>query len=197
MGANTLALAEAANTAGAGDVWGNVKRTGTLVTGKSYSFGNPNVSLNFASATAMPTDITVNLTNAQPANFGGYAVNRSYAITPNGGSDYSATVRLHYLDSELNGNDEANLALWRDDGSAWTNVGKSSADTAANWVEQSGVTTFSPWALSGVNPNAVTLRGLTARAPLSPWTAAPVAGLVLAGGLAALRRRTRRQAQPC
>lgn len=38
-------------------------------------------------------------------------------------------------------------------------------------------------------PTAITLRTLTARAPLSPLAAAPVVGLALAGGWVALRRR--------
>ena len=80
-------------------MWGNVKRTGTLVAAKTYSFGNPNVSLNFASATTIPTDVTINLAAGTPSGFAN-AASRNYAITPSGGSDYSATVRLRYLDTE-------------------------------------------------------------------------------------------------
>lgn len=43
-------------------------------------------------------------------------------------------------------------------------------------------------------PTAISLRTLTARAPLSPLAALPVAGLALAGGAAAWRRR---RAQGC
>ncbi|MBX7233026.1 MAG: hypothetical protein K1X65_01495 [Caldilineales bacterium] len=185
-GANTLTLAEAVTTSGNGDVWGNVKRTGTLVTTKTYSFGNPDVSLNFASGT-VPTDVTVNIAQSQPSAFT-YAVTRSYTITPNGGSGYAATVRLHYLESELNGNTESTLVLWRYDGSQWLNMGQSSRDSTNNWVEQSGITTFSPWAISSFTPTAVTLRSLAAHSPARPWAAAlPLLGLMAVGG-AALRR---------
>lgn len=43
--------------------------------------------------------------------------------------------------------------------------------------------------LSALGTNAVTLRALTAAAPLNPLAAVPVVGLALAGGLAAWRRR--------
>ena len=105
-GAHTLTLTEPATTAGAGDVSGNVKRTGTLVTGKSYSFGNPDVLLNLTSVTTMPTDVTINLAAGTPSGFAN-AVRRNYAITPTGGSGYLATVRLHYRAEELGSNAEA------------------------------------------------------------------------------------------
>ena len=187
-GANTLTLTEPATTAGTGDVWGNTKRTGALATAKTYGFGNPNVSLNFASVTTMPTDVAINLAAGTPAGFAN-AVSRNYTITPNGGSGYAATVRLHYLDSELNGNTETGLALWRNDVATWVSQGVGSADTTDNWVEQSGVAAFSPWALGSSAPTAVTLRTLTARAPLTPLAALPAAALALAGGAFVWRRR--------
>jgi hypothetical protein len=184
-GANTLTLTEPATTAGTGDLWGNVKRTGTLVTGKAYSFGNPNVSLNFASGT-LPTEITVNLAAGTPAGFTN-AVSRSYTLTPTGGSGYAATVRLRYKDVELGSNTESLLHLWRQDGATWTDQ-SGVVDTANNYVEVSGITTFSPWALSEAAPTAVTLRTLSA-SPQGVAAVLPVAGLALLGGLAALVRR--------
>jgi hypothetical protein len=183
-GANTLTLGEAATTSGAGDVWGNVKRAGTLVTGKTYSFGNPNVSLNFASGT-LPAEITINLASGAPAGFA-KAVGRSYTITPNGGSGYSATVRLCYLDTELGANTESQLHLWRRDGTTWADqVG--AVDAVNNHVEVSGVTAFSPWAVASNPPTAITLRTLSAVSP-SPMPAS-LGGLALLGGLAVIIRR--------
>jgi hypothetical protein len=79
---------------------------------------------------------------------------RTYLITPTGGSGYTATLRLHYLDSELNGNNESMLQLWRDNGTNWTMQGVSSRNTTQNWVEYNNVTQFSPWALSQLAPTA-------------------------------------------
>jgi hypothetical protein len=185
-GANTLTLSEAATTSGAGDVWGNTMRTGTLVAAKTYSFGNPNISLNFASANTMPTDVTVHLAQGVPSGFAN-AASRAYTITPNGGSGYSATVRLRYLDAELGSNVESQLRLWRSDGATWVDQG-GAVDTTNKYVEVSGVTAFSPWAVSSGQSTAVTLRTLSA-APQGVTAALPLAGLALLGGLAAFIRR--------
>jgi len=188
-GANALTLTEPATTSGAGDVIGNVTRAHAFTAGTAYSFGNPDVSLNFTAAGTQPSSVTINMAKTQPANFGNYAVNRNYTITPTGGSGYSATVRLHYLDAELNGNTEESLALWRWNGSEWLKQNSITRDTTANWVQSADVTDFSPWAISGVNPTAVTLRALTARAPFNPFAAAPALGLALAGGVFVWRRQ--------
>jgi uncharacterized protein len=164
-GTNTLT--EAGTSAGTGDVVGNVKR-GAFVAGTSYAFGNPNVSINFASGT-LPTDVTINLVKSAPVDFM-TAINRTYTVTPTGGSGFSAALRLHYLDSELNGNNESTLQLWKFVNSAWTQQGSSSANTTANWVELSDVTDFSGWTLAA----AVT--------PTNPsGTGAANPGLVSAG----------------
>lgn len=68
-----------------------------------------------------------------------------------GGSGYAATVRLRYLDSELGGCDENNLALWRNNGSGWVRQSSPTRNLIANWVEQGGVTVFSDWAISDLN----------------------------------------------
>ena len=74
------------------------------------------------------------------------AVTRAYTITaPNFAG--TATLRLHFSEEELNGNAVGDLALWRWDGTRWTLQGKSSA--GPGYVEQSGITAFSPWALAG------------------------------------------------
>jgi CSLREA domain-containing protein len=157
--ANTRTLSQTSATAstGTGDVIGSVKRTNTTTLGTAYTFGNPNNRITTNAGTA-PTDITVNLVKAVPS--GGMpfptAVQRTYTVTPTGGSGLSATVRLHYLDGELNGNTEAGLGLFRFNGTDWVRLGSSTADTAANWVELTGVTQFSAWTLSSGKNNTNT-----------------------------------------
>jgi MYXO-CTERM domain-containing protein len=136
----------------------------------------------------MPTDVTISLVAGAPGGFA-RAVNRFYTITSNGGSNYSATVRLRYLAGELGANTESRLHLWRYDGAAWQNQGQSAIDTANKWVEATGVTAFSPWALASSTPTAITLRTLSATSPSS--APASFAGLALLGGLTALVRRRR------
>src|SRR5437764_2804292 len=153
-GSNTIT--QNGTSSGVGDVVGNVKRT-NFVNGppgvNSKSFGNPNVQLSFQTGTPA-TDVTVNLVKSRPTGAGfGYpsAVDRTYTVTQAGASGFTATLRLHYLDSELNGNTEALLDLWRFDGTKWQRVTKTGADilTANNkWIESSLVSQLSPWTLA-------------------------------------------------
>ena len=146
------------------DVVGNVKRTGFVSAGAALSFGNPFNTIRINSGTA-PTDITVNLVKAVPTTptpFAG-AIARKYTITPTGGSGISATLRLHYLDSELNGNTEgATLNLFRFDGTNWHKEGQTSNDTANNWVEKNNVAQFSPWTMNSSVPTDVRLDAFSA-----------------------------------
>jgi ribosomal protein S8E len=191
-GSNTLTLGSSATSSGDYDVVGNVKRS-SFTTGSSYSFGNPNVTVNFASADILPTDVTVTLAKTQPTGFP-YAVDRTYTVAGTGGSGYSATLRLRYKDSELHLNPpatESNLYILKYSGGAWVKQTRSNIDTTNNWVETSGVTSFSDWTISGNTPTALHLRTLTARPAPSPLALAlPLLGLAaLGGGLLARRRR--------
>jgi hypothetical protein len=141
----TLTMPASGSSSGAFDAVGSVKRTGFVSGGSALSFGNPLNTIKIDSGTA-PTDITINLARTAPAAFAS-AVNRTYTITPNGGTP-SATLRLRYLDSELNGNVETHLDLWRFDGVNFVDQQQTARDTVNNWVEKSGVTTFSPWTLA-------------------------------------------------
>src|SRR5205807_7742033 len=102
-------------TAGSGDVIGNVKRSNSglaLPISTIYTFGNPFNTLTFDSGVT-PTDVTFNLVLSAPVGFPGTAVTRTYTISLTGGGVFLATLQLHYLDLELNGNNETNLKLWR------------------------------------------------------------------------------------
>ncbi len=154
----TLSLPCTVTWSGAGDVFGNIRRTNLAACpGGIVAFGNPFTTIQFTSGIP-PTEITVNVASVAPAGFPG-ATTRTYLITPVGGSGYTATLRLHYLDSELNGNDESTLQLWRNNGTNWTPQGATNRNTIQNWVEYTGVTQFSPWTISG--PLAPTASGVS------------------------------------
>ncbi len=156
-GSFTLMMPASGSSTGAGDVIGTVRRTGFIV-GSPLSFGNPHNTVRFDSGT-VPTAINVNLLKGTPANFPSNAVTRIYTITPEGGSGYSATLRLRYKDAELNGVSETMLELWRYNGSAWVSPsGEATRDTAQNFVEETGITEFSPWAIAGpTGPTSIDL----------------------------------------
>ncbi|MGI8639174.1 MAG: carboxypeptidase regulatory-like domain-containing protein [Pyrinomonadaceae bacterium] len=150
-GAFTLSLPCNVAWSGSGDVVGNVRRTNLAACpGAIIAYGNPFTTIQFTSGTP-PTEMTVNVSLTAPPGFPN-AVGRTYQITPVGGSGYTATLRLHYLDSELNGNSESALQLWRRDGTSWNAQGATNRNTTQNWVEFAGVTQFSPWAIANNAP---------------------------------------------
>jgi hypothetical protein len=70
------------------------------------------------------------------------SISRYYSITP--ASIQPGTIRLYYLDTELNSKSENQLTIFRsaDNGISWSNQSFSSRDAALNWVEKTGVTSF-------------------------------------------------------
>jgi hypothetical protein len=189
-GANTLTLAGTTCT-GAADVVGNVART-SIVHSTAYCFGNPFNTVTFANTGTLPTAVTVTMQKSAPSGYAG-AVTRNYVITPTGGSGFSATLRLHYLDGELNSNAEGSLRLLRYNGSSW--VAEPNADTTRdatnNWVQAVNVTDFSPWAIASSGPTQVTLSGFSAAAGASWLGLLAVVGLFGAIGLVWTLRRKR------
>ena len=162
-GANTLTQPAAGSSTGTFDVNGRVQRTGFVSGGAALSFGNPFNSIQVTSGPA-PANIVMELVRSVPTGMQGYptAVQRTYTITPSA-TGFTGTLRLHYLPSELNGNNPTLLNLWRYDATpapaSWRQNTATSRDcaagcttnTSAYWVEKTGVSTFSPWTLNSTN----------------------------------------------
>jgi len=152
-------LTQSGTCSGTGDVIGNVARSDLGTTARC--FGNPfnTITLNSGSV----PNLTVNLTKSSPAGFSN-AIKRTYSLSPDS-SGLSATVRLHYLDADLNGNTDTQLNIWHQESGTWTNLGRDgNVDTTNKWVEKSGVTSFSPFTLSSNNaPTAIGLASFKAK----------------------------------
>jgi hypothetical protein len=82
---------------------------------------------------------------------GGSSIFRYYDITPANNSSLNATLRFNYLDGELNGLNENTLTVWKSVGLDWANLGRSSNNIAANYVEQTGIDNFSRFTLGRSN----------------------------------------------
>jgi hypothetical protein len=71
------------------------------------------------------------------------AINRIYDFIQTGGSNCFVTLVLHYLDAELNGNDETKLVLWGYGTTGFllglNEFGRSSYSAADNWIENANV----------------------------------------------------------
>lgn len=110
MGANSI-------TIGQGDVSGKVKRT-TLNANTIYTFGNQysTLTLTNGTGTELPDEITFIIKIGSTHSSKSDAVQRHYEIIRSGSNVGSSPTRfnlkLHYLDSELNGCEESNLVFW-------------------------------------------------------------------------------------
>lgn len=167
LNTSTFTLTQPNTTASTGvsDVVGTITRTAAFGT-TTITFGNPNNQITFGAAGTKPTSLTVVMAKTAPATYA-TAVLRNYTISQVGTNTSTATVRLHYLDSELNGNlPETNLGLRRlrtGDGhwvAAPPPPGVPNRDGAANWVEApaapgvSGTDLPTQWTFSTLVPTA-------------------------------------------
>ena len=105
--------------------------------------------------------------HAAQSGAGNTSIKRYYNITPSTNSGLNATFRFYYLDTnEVNGQDETDFTFWRsdDNGSTWSNEGRSSLDNIVDYVELTAINSFSRWTLSNqtVNPLPVELLYFTA-----------------------------------
>lgn len=92
------------------------------------------------------------------------SVKRYYNVTVDTSSGLNVTLRLYYTDAELNGNTEGSLEIYHCESGSWVKEsGTHSRDGTNNYVQVTGVDSFSPFILSGGPPTAVTLQRFTAR----------------------------------
>jgi hypothetical protein len=169
MGANNITIT--GTRTGNGIITGTITHTHAFSTGTVYSFEGPNNTIAFSTVgTVTSVSITVTIGSVADFPFGG-SINRQYNIAVTG-AGYTAALRLHYLDGELNGNVESTMQLWRYNGSTWGVSGKTANDATNNWVEQSGLTNITNrWTISN-DQNVVRWNGsTTAWSTASNWTA--------------------------
>jgi len=134
----TLTMGPSAITTGLGDVTGIVQRSSFLAN-TPYSFGNQFTTLTFSSGGILPASIGVKITLGSVPLWKADAIQRSYDIIHSGGSALGVSMKLHYLVSELNGNNESDLFSWDYQASPGPVMLEKHARTAYNtsekWVE--------------------------------------------------------------
>jgi hypothetical protein len=175
----TLTQPVAGTSSGTFDVNGRVQRTGFVTGGAGLSFGNPFNTIQ-VTAGAAPANIVVDLTRSVPTGTQSFptAIQRTYTITPSA-AGFTGTLRLHYLDSELNGNVEGPNFIFRrfTSGIGWQPVLPTSSDFGNNWLEATGVTAFSPWTMNSTAAPTATNGVITGR--IVDDNGAPVPGAVV------------------
>ena len=169
-GSNSITITN--TRTGNGYIIGTITRTHSYFAGIAYAFESPYNTVTFSTVgTVSSITITVTIGAVGDFPFGG-SINRQYNISVTG-SGYTATLRLHYLDEELNGNNEASMQLWRYNGTTWNVSGKTGNNETDNWVEQSGLTNITNrWTISD-DQNVVHWNGGTSSSwsTASNWTA--------------------------
>ncbi|MCK4357165.1 MAG: S8 family serine peptidase [Candidatus Cloacimonetes bacterium] len=129
---------------------GNEEYTGNVVT-KSvqqsfnlYSFGASMVQMFVTDGSGQFT-VTHHGSNHPSAP---HSIERYATIILNSGSP-TVNLKFYYEDSELDGNVENDLNLWRWTGDSWVGpIEPNSSDTEENWVQITGQTSFSDWVIS-------------------------------------------------
>lgn len=149
-GVNTLTITT--TRTGNGVILGTITRTHTFTTGVSYAFESPSNTILFSAASSVTTiTVTINSGAITDFPFLSSVLNKEYVVSIPSGT-YTATLRLHYLDAELNGNDESILSLWKYSAGAWASAGKSGNDVTSNWVELNSQTNLNfRWTLCDGN----------------------------------------------
>lgn len=101
-------------------------------------------ALNFNGLTLTPSSdlhITAKSLHKDTAvsnSFGNPYVSRTYRFSAN--QVFSGTIRIHYLESELNGLNESLLQVLNYNGSVWQSAGTSSSNSTNNYVQATGIT---------------------------------------------------------
>lgn len=157
LNGKTLTLSEGAFLQGENETNRITGITGGKVTVTKTAVSNPAL-LNIGNLGAAVTtaknlgNITVSRMHkpaVNPGDASNKGIQRTYYIQPQNNTALNATLRFYYLDAELNGNVENQLSLWQsNDGITWNNSGTVTRNTASNYVEKTGLATYSYFTLS-------------------------------------------------
>ncbi|REH01546.1 hypothetical protein [Flavobacterium aquicola] len=139
-GAFTMTMGGSATNAGVGDVTGIVTRT-SIVANTLYTFGNTYTSIIFPNIGTLPTSLSLKIAIGTAPSWRTGAINRTYDFIQTGASGTKAVIQAHYLDTELNGNNEIKLVDWAHIVASSTTLeqGRSNYNTTENWVELTNV----------------------------------------------------------
>jgi len=172
-GTNTVTIT--GTRSGNGIITGIITHDHSFTSGTAYSFEGPRNLLTFTSPSAGLTSVTVKVTPHEVTDFNLAleCIMREYEVIIPGGTYTNATLRMHYLDNELNAFDEPYLSEYKfNSGTNWDSIGFTSRSTVNNYVEETGITTIEGrWTLSGVR-NIVRWNGLVSNAweTAANWT---------------------------
>lgn len=140
MVSNTLLMGANATNIGAGDVTGIITRN-AITANVVYSFGHEHTAITFPAVGTLPTSMSLKISIGTTPSWRAGAIKRHFDFIQTGAASTKAVIKAHYLDSELNGNNESKLVDWAYIVSSLTSLeqGRSNFNTSENWVELTNV----------------------------------------------------------
>ena len=170
MGSNTLTMGSLATDTGTGDVIGSISRNG-MVASKLYTFGNPYSNAIFAANIGtIPTNATMNVALGTSPSWKTSAVKRIYTLTQTGNVSTKATLQMHYLDNELNGNTEVLLVPWYYvSPTVYEGVSRSNFDVTNNSITLSNVNFSFPTGTQFTLANSTVTSSIWTGATSTDW----------------------------
>jgi len=140
MGSFSLIMGNDGSNTGTGDVTGIITRN-TIQANTLYTFGHAATSILFPNVGTLPTSMSLKVVIGTAPSWRAGAINRQYDFIQSGGANTKAVIKAHYLDSELNGNNESRLVDWARIVASNTVLeqGRSNFNTIENFVELTNV----------------------------------------------------------
>jgi len=140
MGSFQLLMGGNATNTGTGDVTGDVIRN-SIASNVLYTFGHKDTSIIFPSIGTLPTSMGLRIQIGVAVSWRPSSIQRRYDFIQAAGSGTKAIIKAHYLDTELNGNNEDALVDWAHIVSPPNTLeqGRSNYNTTENWVELTNV----------------------------------------------------------
>lgn len=142
---SAILFAEYENSRIVGDNGGFVEITQTLNAPSSSNPGNLGAIITSTQNLGSTTIRRGHVYHSIGAN---QSVKRYFDISPVNNTSLNATLRFNYFDGELNLLDENVATLYRStDNINWTEIGADSRSNTTNYIEKSGIASFSRWTL--------------------------------------------------
>lgn len=138
-----------------GAAGGEIIYVATLNAPASYHPANMGLELSSSQNLGLTT---IKRGHVRKTSITGYGIERYFDISPTNNTNLDASLVYHYYENELGGIAEAELDLWKYDGSNWDNQG-GVLNTADNTLTKTGIPSFSVWTAGSVinNPLPVEL----------------------------------------
>ena len=161
-------------------VGGTVTNNGTLKQTKTVAASGTTSFLTIPTAKYYGVDITAGTTalgsttvavsgNQVCSQASGYPVKRCFEITP--ASQQSANIKFYFTNAQMQTDQTlSSLNVWHYNGSTWDSITKGTTGGTSScgngaidcFVEGTGITSYSPFALKNTSPQAVTLADFSA-----------------------------------